>query len=87
MIEVNQRLCKLISSKTWNDADVSRKLDFYQKVELANPTPLMLEQSLLDILYEVQTTLSGTNNMQLPDIKYAWTMDGRPIKSVMDLHY
>ena len=54
MIEVNERLCRFISQKTWN-SEAARKLggDLYSKVDLAQPSELMLEQSLLDILYEV----------------------------------
>jgi hypothetical protein len=33
-------------------------MDFYQKVELANPSTLLLESSLLELLYEVQMTLT-----------------------------
>lgn len=65
-------------------------MDFYQKVELANPSSLMLESSLLELLYEVQTALtpptSEKDGFIQPDIKHAWTIEGKPIKSIMDLH-
>lgn len=61
-------------------------MDFYQKVEFSRPTELMQTQNLLDILYEVQASLRGDTIDERQNINYAWTIDGRPIHTLMDLH-
>jgi hypothetical protein len=54
---VNQNLCRFISNQHWESKE-AKKMDFYQKVELANPSSLLLESSLLELLYEVQIALT-----------------------------
>lgn len=49
-------------------------MEFYQKIEYANPTPLMEQQVLDNCLEEVNNKLALNINEQL---KYAWTLDGR----------
>lgn len=58
-------------------------MEFYQKIEYANPTPLMEQQVLESCLEEVNNKLALNIDEQL---KYAWTLDGRQINSIMDLH-
>ena len=62
-------------------------MDFYQKIDFANPTDLMLEQILLDLMYQTQHIIAQSNNEATEvDLKYAFTLDGKPIKSILDLH-
>lgn len=82
---MNERLCRYVSRKIWDSREAAH-VDFYQKVEFANPTPLMQSQTLLDIMYELQTSLQTNQEDESQDIKYAWTIEGRPINSIMDLH-
>ena len=56
LIEVNERLCKFASDKIWNSKE-AKKMNFYQKIEYANPTSLMEEQALLNCLEEVNKQL------------------------------
>jgi hypothetical protein len=42
LLEVNESLFKFIPDKIWN-ADNAKTMEFYQKVEFANPSPLMQE--------------------------------------------
>ena len=65
-------------------------MDFYQKVELSNPSSLMQEQTLLDIMQEFEISLKINEDQNEEDtdnsLKYAYTIEGRQIKSLMDLH-
>ena len=60
-------------------------MDFYQRVELSKPSLLMQEQNLLEILHEIQRSL-GRKDSDKEQVKYAFTIDGRQVKSLMDLH-
>ena len=46
----------------------------------------MLEQILLDLMYQTQHIIAQSNSAPEVDLKYAFTLDGKPIKSILDLH-
>lgn len=82
MVEVNERLCQFISDKIWEGRD---KQDFYVKVELADPSPLMQHEQLTEILHFAQSNVQPDTQFE-HSWRYAWTIDGRRIQAVLDLH-
>jgi hypothetical protein len=75
LIEVNERLCKFISKRVWT-SKAAQKMEFYQKVEYANPTPLMEQQTMLECLEEVNAQIGQNKEEQF---RFAWTLDGRKV--------
>ncbi len=61
-------------------------MDFYQKLDFANSSQLMLKQSLLDLLYQAQVNIAKANSCAEVDYKFAFTLEGKPIHSMMDIH-
>lgn len=80
-VELNTRLCKTIPQKIW-DSQQAQSKELYHKVDLANPSPLMMKQLLLEIIDEVNTKHKLDKNA----MAYAWMLDGTRIKSLMDIH-
>jgi hypothetical protein len=82
MVEVNERLCQFVSDKIWEGHE---KQDFYVKVELSDPSPLMQHEQLREILHFAQSNVQPDTEFE-HSWRYAWTIDGRPIRSGFDLH-
>jgi hypothetical protein len=80
-VEVNSRLCRIIPQKTW-ESKAARTLSFQDRLQLSNPSKLLQEQVLLEVIDEI--------NQRMPDLKhtmyYAWTLQGQPVTSLLDLH-
>lgn len=59
-VEINHRLCRIIPQKTW-EARNAKNMDFMTKLHFANPSKMLQEQVLLEVLEEV--------NQRMPDLK------------------
>lgn len=81
MVEINGRLCRLIPSKIWNSKQAER-MDFYQRLELANISPLLHAQLILDTMREVRRQLP----VPMETFNSLWTLEGERIRSLQDLH-
>lgn len=58
-VEINTKLCRMIPTKTW-EAKAARTLSLMDKLALANPSKVLLQQGLLEIIEEV--------NQRMPDL-------------------
>lgn len=80
-VEINTKLCRMIPTKTW-EAKAARTLSLMDKLALANPSKVLLQQGLLEIIEEV--------NQRMPDLPqtmyYAWTLQGKQLGSLVELH-
>lgn len=51
-VEINTKLCRMIPTKTW-EAKAARTLGLMDKLALANPSKVLQQQALLEVIEEV----------------------------------
>ena len=82
-LEINEKLCKIVSSKTW-ESRAAQRLDFYQKIDHAKPPALLHEQLILELLQQANDKFVKMGYQDI--LRNCFTIQGEKVKSIMDLH-